>query len=138
MKQIVTISLILLVVSCSAVAQEPAAGTETKSTEVKAAEIMALTGTIIDNKCATANKDKLAEFIKTHPKECAVMPDCAASGYSIFSGGKLFKFDKDSNAKIAEFLKIDTNKLEVKITAKKTGEELSLVTIENIPEPKKP
>lgn len=56
-----------------------------------------LKGTIIDNKCATANKDNLAEFIKTHTKECALTPDCVASGYSIYTDGNLLKFDSDSN-----------------------------------------
>ena len=54
-----------------------------------AAEVMTLTGTVIDNKCAEANKADLANFIKSHPKECALMPACAASGYAIFADGKM-------------------------------------------------
>jgi hypothetical protein len=98
---------------------------------VVAPEAMVLKGNIIDNTCAGANKDNLADFIKTHTKQCAIMPGCIESGYSIFADGKLYTFDKDSSAKVAEFLKKADSKLEVSITAKQVGDELSLVSIEN-------
>jgi hypothetical protein len=77
------------------------------------------------------SKDNLAEFVKTHTKACALMPDCAASGYSIFADGKLNKFDQASNKKVEEFLKKDESKLEVVVKAEKVGEELKLASIEN-------
>lgn len=113
-------------------AQEPAA-TETVTTEEAApAEVITLNGTIIDNMCA-GNKDAAAleEFVKTHPKSCALMPDCAASGYSIFADGQLSKFDADSSARIEEFLRKEDSSLQVTVTANKVGQDLSLVTIEN-------
>lgn len=88
-------------------------------------------GTIIDNACGQAHATDISEFIKTHPKTCALMPDCVASGYSIYADGKLSKFDKDSSAKIAEFLKKEDSKLDVEVVADKKGEELVLVSIEN-------
>ena len=96
-----------------------------------AGEVMTLSGTIIDNMCANANKDNLAEFIKTHTKQCALMPDCVASGYSLFADGKIYKFDQASNKKVEEFLKKDESKLEVVVKAEKVGEELKLASIEN-------
>jgi hypothetical protein len=90
---------------------------------------MTLTGNIIDNMCADANKDKLAAFVATHSKQCAL--SCVESGYAIFADGKLYKFDQDSNARVAEYLKKEDSKLQVVVTAKKVGEELSLVSIEN-------
>jgi len=94
--------------------------------------VITLTGTIVDNMCASAQKpEALSDFIKTHNKECALMPACAASGYAIFTDGKLYKFDKDSSAKIEEFLKKTDNKLEVVVTAKDINGELNLVTVEN-------
>ncbi|MDD2689339.1 MAG: hypothetical protein PHT41_04235 [Candidatus Omnitrophica bacterium] len=92
---------------------------------------LTIKGDIIDNMCATAHKDDLADFVKTHTKECALAPACVDSGYSIFSDGKLYKFDKDSSAKVAEFLKKEDSKLKVTVTAKMAGEELSLISIEN-------
>jgi hypothetical protein len=96
-----------------------------------AAEVMTLTGTVIDNKCAEANKADLANFIKSHPKECALMPACAASGYAIFADGKLTAFDKDSSRKVEEFLKKDASRPRVVVKAKMAGQALSLISIEN-------
>jgi hypothetical protein len=80
---------------------------------ILAGETITLKGTIIDNHCAAMSKDNLAEFVKTHTKACALMPDCAASGYSIFADGKLYKFDQASGKKVEEFLKKDESRLEV-------------------------
>ena len=101
---------------------------------IYAQENVTLKGTIIDNKCAQANKSDLANFIKTHTKECALMPDCAASGYAIYTDDKLFmKFDQDSSVKVAEFLKKTDSTLKVVVVANQVGGELSLVSIENAP-----
>jgi len=98
----------------------------------KAEKAITLKGDIIDNHCAgSQNKNQLTAFVKTHTKECALMPLCAASGYSIFSNGKLLKFDKVSNTKIEEFLKKPDSKLQVMVTAEKENKELSIVSIEN-------
>ncbi len=92
---------------------------------------MTMKGVIIDNMCAGAHKADITEFVKTHTKDCALMPQCVASGYSIVTDGKVMKFDKASNAKIEEFLKKADSKLGVEVVVKKTGEELSLVSIMN-------
>jgi hypothetical protein len=116
MKKAISFLLALVFVASLAFAQEAA--------------VMTIKGTIIDNQCAGAqNAAQLGEFIKTHTKECALA--CAPSGYSIVADGALTKFDKGSNAKIEEFLKNADSKLQVVIEAKKTGEELSLVSIKN-------
>ncbi len=101
--------------------------------ETQASATITVKGDIIDNLCAGSQKTPadLAAFVKTHTKQCTLMPQCAASGYSIFSDGKLSKFDKESNAKIEEFLKQADSKLQVVVVAKKVGDELSLVSIEN-------
>jgi hypothetical protein len=143
MKKFVFVALLLCVATTSAFAEgvsasatatvtTPAASTTAAPAVAAPAattETMTLTGTIIDNNCAGANKADLATFVKTHPKSCAL--SCADSGYAIFADGKLSKFDKESGAKIAEFLKKEESKTQVVVTAKKVGEELSLVSIEN-------
>jgi hypothetical protein len=98
---------------------------------VNDSETMTLKGDIIDNMCANGNKDNLAEFVKSHPKSCALMPNCVASGYSLFVDGKLHKFDDASNKKIVEFLKKSDSKLQVTVTITKTEDLISLVSIEN-------
>lgn len=140
MKRLFLMAMLLCFVTTLAFAQEttttetPAsteATTETPTLTPSVVEIT-LTGDIIDNMCAgTKTPEELAEFVKTHTKEYALMPNCVESGYSIFANGTLYKFDKGSNAKIEEFLKKEDSKLQVVVTANKVGEDLNLVTIEN-------
>jgi hypothetical protein len=94
-------------------------------------EAITLKGTVIDNMCADGSKENLAEFIKTHTKQCALMEHCVASGFSIYADGELHKFDAASNKKIAEFLKKADSKLQVVVKAEKSDTELSLISIEN-------
>ena len=130
MKKFVLIALLLCAATSLAFAEQTVPASTTAAPAVAAAtETITLTGNIIDNMCADANKDTLAAFVATHTKQCAL--SCAGSGYAIFADGKLYKFDKDSSAKVAEYLKKEDSKLQVVVTAKKAGEELSLVSIEN-------
>ncbi len=135
MKRLFLLGMVLSFAVSLALAQEtatPASTTEETAVEETAATEITLTGDVIDNMCAgTKTSAELSEFVKTHTKECALMPNCAETGYSIFADGKLYKFDKDSSAKVEAFLKQADSKLQVVITAKQSGEELSLVNIEN-------
>lgn len=93
---------------------------------------MTMVGYIIDTKCATNNADNLDSFVKVHTKECAVLPACAASGYNLFSEGKLWKFDKESSDKVHEFLMKGDSTLHVKVEMTHgEGNTISLVSIEN-------
>jgi hypothetical protein len=115
-KKTISLLLALVFVASMAFAQEAA--------------VLTVKGTIIDNQCAgTKDAQQLGEFVKTHTKECALA--CASSGYSLLNNGLLIKFDKESNAKVEEFLKNADSKLDVLVVAKKSGEELTLVSIEN-------
>ena len=114
-----------------ALAQEVAPVTTPTTVTPEATEIT-LSGTIVDNQCASAQEPVgLADFVKTHTKQCMLVPECVASGYSIFSEGKLTKFDKVSNVKIEEFLRQENSKPDVTVVVNKVGEELSLVSIRN-------
>ena len=63
-------------------------------------------GYVIDNACSVrATGDTALDKVKAHSTKCAQMPNCAKSGYAIFAEGKLYKFDEDSNMKVAELLK---------------------------------
>ncbi len=117
MKKTISLLLALVFVGSVAFAQETAT-------------TMTVKGDIIDLMCAGAkDSQQLAEFVKTHTKDCALA--CASSGYAIFSDGIITKFDKDSNAKVEEFLKKADSKLQVVVEAEKAGEELTLVSIQN-------
>jgi hypothetical protein len=96
-------------------------------------EKITVTGSIIDNRCAANHKDSLASFISSHTKECALMPKCSASGYSIYSkDGALVAFDKASYAKIKKFLKKPESTLAVVVTGtKEESGAIKLATIKN-------
>jgi hypothetical protein len=112
----------LLFVASMALAAEPAPGSGTST----------LSGVVVDNACASGHKDDLSEFVKTHTKDCALMPNCEASGYSLVTpDGKALAFDKASSLKIAKFLKTKKGTLNVEVKVKKAGNELVLVSIKN-------
>ena len=93
---------------------------------------MTMEGYIIDTRCATANQATLADFVKTHPKDCTMAPACSASGYNIYSNGKLYKFDKDSSDKVYDFLGKPDSTLSVKAEVEMgPGDTVKLVSIEN-------
>ncbi len=93
-------------------------------------ETVTLKGTLVDNLCAAAHQQDIADFVKTHPKSCAVMPDCAASGYSIVADGKVMKLDTASNAAIAAYLAQEENTLDVVAVVKPAGDGYTLISIE--------
>jgi hypothetical protein len=99
--------------------------------DMHGAKTMTLKGDIIDNMCASGHKDDMAEFVKTHTKACALIPNCASSGYSLYVDGKLHKFDEASNKKIEEFLKKDDSKLQVEVMIEQKEDMISLVSIKN-------
>jgi hypothetical protein len=123
--RVLMVGLLGLGLVAGAAAAEPGAGT-TPATGTT------LQGIVIDNACASGHKDSLAEFTKTHTKDCALMPGCIASGYSLYTpDGKLHTFTKASNAKIVEFLKGKDSRLAVELKVKQVGKRLELLSIKN-------
>ncbi len=90
-----------------------------------------LKGDIIDNLCADGNKANLADFVRAHSKSCALMPDCVASGYSLYVDGELHRFDQESNRKIEEFLRKSDSRLQVVVNVEKKEDLISLLSIKN-------
>jgi type 1 fimbria pilin len=64
-----------------------------------------LNGYIIDNMCASAHPNDLAETAKGHPTACATMPNCLKSGYSVVADGTQYKLDEEGNKKVVALLK---------------------------------
>lgn len=126
MKRIVILVLAVCFAASWAIAQEAAAPVPGTA---PAAAPMILKGDIIDNMCAGANKDNVAEFVKAHTKECALM--CASSGYAIVSDGKLYAFDEPCGKQVEEFLKNPESKLQVEVTALNVGDKLIILEIKN-------
>lgn len=140
MKKLIFIAFILCLAASPALAQgadysgSPAADDSAAKEAAAPAAPAATTimGTIIDNMCANAQSPAtLGDFVRTHTKSCATMPQCAASGYSLYSNGRLMKFDQASNTKIEEFLRQGDSKLDVIVEVQETPEGLSLISIRN-------
>ena len=127
MKKMLIMAMSVVLMGSMAFAAEKAA-----AAAAPAEKAIQMEGIIIDNACATANKANLPEFIKTHPKSCALMPNCVKSGYSLYMpDGTLKAFDKTSNVKIEMFLKKKASRLDVMLTVKEKNGELQLITIMN-------
>lgn len=123
MKKIIFLTLILAVIFSITLAVNTYAAAQTGK--------MVMKGTIIDNMCASSHQKDLAAFIKVHPKSCVLMPSCAASGYSLYADGKLYKFDKESNKKIEQFLMKKDSILKVEVNVIHVKNMLHLVSIKN-------
>jgi hypothetical protein len=83
-----------------------------------------ISGYLIDNACATAHvKDaNFKERAAKHSTSCALMPDCAGSGYAVFADGKLYKLDKAGNESAAGLLKDTETKAGVMVAVEGTLE----------------
>ena len=64
-------------------------------------------GYLIDRQCAESvreDSDPLT-FVLHHKKDCALMPNCQAKGYSLFADGKWYDLDKRGNELAVKLLK---------------------------------
>lgn len=86
MRTLVGFSMLLLFMTITVVAQESSPTT--------------LSGYVVDQKCAKgiAKKSNMMEKAAAHTRDCALMENCAASGYGIFSEGKYYRFDEKGSA----------------------------------------
>ena len=123
-KRIVFLAMVICFAASFVSAQEAA-------DQVPAVEMLTLKGYLIDNMCADANETDLANYVKTHTKECATSPACAATGYSLVVDGKAWKFDKESDYKVEEFLRDPNSKLKVIAEVRKANDILNLMAIRN-------
>jgi hypothetical protein len=96
-------------------------------------KVLTLGGYIVDNMCAAAHAADAdsADRIKSHPKTCALMPDCVKSGYALLSDGKLYKLDAEGNKQVAELLKKTSQEkgLSVKVEGTLDGQILHVKNI---------
>jgi len=91
-----------------------------------------LEGTIIDCNTMATYGDNIDSHLLTYTKQDALKPAAIESGYGIFLEDDFMKFDKSSDAKIAEFLKKPKNALQVIVKVLVDENDiLSLVSIEN-------
>jgi hypothetical protein len=97
-----------------------------------------LTGYLIDNACAaTATAEKpLGTWVKTHEISCATMENCEKSGYAVYAGDKLYKFDAAGNTSAAALLKTTKTKkgLQVKVEGTVDGDTVKVTKLTEVTE----
>lgn len=94
-----------------------------------------LTGYIIDNACsARASSENGAEKVKNHTVKCALMPNCAKSGYAVYADGKLYKLDEEGNKKAGDILKNTKSEKSVQVSVEGNldGETLKVKSISEV------
>ncbi len=83
-----------------------------------AAKTVKLKGYLIDNMCAKDGDD--ADDAAGHPTACAAMPNCAASGFALVEGKKLYKLDDAGNKLAADVIKETKTKKGLTVEAEGT------------------
>ena len=74
-------------------------------------------GYLIDKMCSAKVAEEGVGAAKTHTKDCALMPNCRASGYGVVTAdGKFLKFDTDGDRMAAKVLGFTSRKDNIKVT----------------------
>ena len=89
-------------------------------------------GILMDKMCSGMVAEKGFGAAKMHTKECALMPNCAASGYGVVTeDGKFLKFDASGDKKAAEALKATSKKdnITVSVDGKVSGDTITVQSL---------
>jgi len=86
-----------------------------------AGENVTVSGVLVDKMCS--GETKTTEKALEHSKDCALMDQCAASGFGVVTAeGAFLTFDAAGNKKAVEFLKSFKGDQNIKITVQGTKE----------------
>jgi len=112
-------------------------GSETGPSPVK------IQGVLIDEKCSANAQTRVVSgsdthleggilWAYTHTRNCALMPECARSGYGVATHDNRFlKFDATGNRKAAEMLKASKKEddLEIEVTGNIKGDTITVTSL---------
>lgn len=90
-------------------------------------------GYLIDTMCSAKLIQAGAGAGQYHTKDCALSPNCKASGYGlVMADGTFLKFDEDSNGMAVKFLETSakTDGLKVTVNGDMNGETLTVKAIQ--------
>lgn len=101
-----------------------------------------LNGYVIDKQCAESVRQDSdpTTFIRHHTKDCSLMPNCRAIGYSIYAGGSWFDLDNKGNAIAIKLLQVSKKKSDffVQAQGKLQGKTLKVESMKEIDKPQRP
>ncbi len=85
---------------------------------------------LIDKMCSAKVAEEGVDAAKMHTKDCALMPNCKASGYGVVTAdGKFLKFDKDSDGMAVKILGVTDRKDNIEVTVNGTVKDGSIAVI---------
>jgi hypothetical protein len=96
------------------------------------AEQKTLTGYLLDKACSADAVAKGEKVAKEHSLDCALMDDCAKSGYGVLvAGGKFITFDAAGNKRALAALKgaKKKNDFQVTVTGDVTGDTIKVAAL---------
>lgn len=89
-------------------------------------------GVLMDKMCSMSAAKEGQKFAASHDTKCALSPDCAKSGYGVFtSDNKFLALDAAGNAKAAAALKATkkTDNLKVTVDGEVTGGTIKVASL---------
>jgi len=96
-------------------------------------------GYITDKQCADSVREDSnpKDYLKHHTKDCALMPNCRAKGYVLYTDHQWLALDKRGNEQAIGVLKASKNNsgLYAEVTGTKKGNALAVRTIKEIAKP---
>ena len=90
-------------------------------------------GYLIDKKCSAKVVTEGGDAAKAHTADCALMPDCKASGYGVVSeDGKFLNFDEGGSEMAVTILELEKGNDSVKVAVNGTikGDTIEVVAIQ--------
>ena len=82
-----------------------------------AAEQKSVSGYLMDKACSADAMKKGEKAAKEHGLDCALMDDCAKTGFGVFtSDGKFLAFDAAGNKRALAALKASKKKVDIQVT----------------------
>jgi hypothetical protein len=95
-----------------------------------------ITGTLVDRHCAARIAKGGQPAAQSHTLECALMPDCVAAGYAVYTTeGKLFILDSAGNKTAEAALRASQKKndLRVQVSGQVSGDSIKVATLKLLP-----
>lgn len=97
-------------------------------------------GYLVDRNCAESVKEDSnpESFLEHHTKDCALMPNCRAKGYVIYSDHQWLSLDKRGNGLAVSLLRASKRKsgFYVEVSGARKGDAVKVQSIKEINEPK--
>ncbi len=105
-----------------------------------AADLVQIQGYLVDRQCAESvwNSSDPLSFVRSHIKDCALMPNCIQEGYVLFANSKWYYLSKHGNELAVKVLKASKKQrgFYVQVSGELQNDRLQVQSIKELEEPK--